>query len=285
MAGGSGRRRFDVQLFEWTLNLSDRIHRDARIARRRIDVAMAEQSLNDANIDLLFQQMRREAVSQRVHGDIFIEAGRLGSVVEDPLQRSGGNRLQRIGAGKEPMGRLGSLSIVAKDAEQLLGEHHVAILASFAVTDGDDHAGAVNIATGESDEFGHAQAGGVDGDKGRAHLQIADGLQEPPDLFTGENGGQGVLPSGVRNLIDNVFLPERLSVEKPQRPHDRIDRSRLEFACNKMKVIGAHIFQAELVRRASMISAESGNSGDIDILGIRRHVANLHIVDHALAQW
>ena len=47
---------------------------------------MAKQSLDDANVDLLFQQMRREAVSQRVHPDIFIEAGRLGSVVEDPLQ-------------------------------------------------------------------------------------------------------------------------------------------------------------------------------------------------------
>src|SRR5450759_3112008 len=56
-------------------------------------------------------------MSQRVHGDILIEAGRLGSVMEDPLQRSSGNRLQRIGAGKEPMGRLGSLPIVAQDAE------------------------------------------------------------------------------------------------------------------------------------------------------------------------
>ena len=78
---------------------------------------MAEQSLDDANVDLLFQQMGGEAVSQRVHGDIFIEAGRFGGGVEDPLQRPGGNRLQRIGAGKEPIGRLGSLPIVAQDAE------------------------------------------------------------------------------------------------------------------------------------------------------------------------
>jgi hypothetical protein len=54
---------------------------------------------------------------QRVHGDIFIEAGRLGGGVEDPLQRPGGNRLQRIGAGKEPMGRPGSLPIAAQDTE------------------------------------------------------------------------------------------------------------------------------------------------------------------------
>ena len=63
MAAGSSRRRFEVQLFEWALNLPDRIHRDAGIAGRRIDVAMAEQSLDDANVDLLFQQMRREAVA------------------------------------------------------------------------------------------------------------------------------------------------------------------------------------------------------------------------------
>ena len=113
--------------------------------------------------------------------------------------------------------------------------------------DGDDHAGAVNIATGQSDEFGHAQAGGVDGDKGRAHLQITDGLQQPLDLFAGENGGQGVRPPGVWNLIDNVFLSERLSVEKAQRPHDRIDRSRLEVAGDKMQVIISDILQAKLV--------------------------------------
>jgi hypothetical protein len=68
IAAGSGWRRFHVQLFKWALNLPDRIHRDAGIARRRIDVAMAEQSLNDANVDLLFQKMRREAVSQRSAG-------------------------------------------------------------------------------------------------------------------------------------------------------------------------------------------------------------------------
>ena len=114
--------------------------------------------------------------------------------------------------------------------------------------DGDDHAGAVNIATGESDEFGNAQAGGVDGDKGRPHLQITNGLQQPFDLFARENGGQGVRPPGVGNLIDNVFLSERLSVEKTQRSHDRIDRSRLEFARDKVQVIITDIFQAKLVR-------------------------------------
>lgn len=113
--------------------------------------------------------------------------------------------------------------------------------------DGDDNACAVNIATGQSDEFGHAQAGGVDSNKGRAHLQITDGLQEPFDLFAGENGGQRVRPPGVRNLIDNVFLSERLSVEEPQRPHDWVDRSRLEVAGDKMQVIITDILQAKLV--------------------------------------
>ncbi len=95
--------------------------------------------------------------------------------------------------------------------------------------DGDDHAGTVDVATGQRDEFGDAQAGSVDSDEGRAHLQITDSLQEPLDLFAGENGGQGVRQPGVWNLIDNVFLSECLPVEEPQRPHDRVDRSRLEF--------------------------------------------------------
>jgi hypothetical protein len=62
---GSGRwHRFDVQQFERALNLPDRVDRDARIARRRIDVAMTGQVLNDA--DALLQKMRGETVPQRM---------------------------------------------------------------------------------------------------------------------------------------------------------------------------------------------------------------------------
>src|ERR1700677_1182783 len=46
-----------VQEFERTLNLSDSVDRHARIFCRRRYVTMAQQILNDANIDALLQEM------------------------------------------------------------------------------------------------------------------------------------------------------------------------------------------------------------------------------------
>ena len=58
-----------IKQLERALDLSDRVDRDPRVARGRVDVAMAEQVLDHTNIDALLQQMRGEAVAQRVRGD------------------------------------------------------------------------------------------------------------------------------------------------------------------------------------------------------------------------
>src|SRR4029434_274179 len=69
IAGASIRRcRCHVQEFERALNLPDHVDRNARIAHGRLDVPMAEQVLDHANIDALFEYMGRKTMSQRVDG-------------------------------------------------------------------------------------------------------------------------------------------------------------------------------------------------------------------------
>ncbi len=60
-----GRRCLDqapAKPLQGTCDFADRVDGDARIERRRLQLGVAEQDLNHANVDVLFQQMRGEAV-------------------------------------------------------------------------------------------------------------------------------------------------------------------------------------------------------------------------------
>ena len=62
-------RRHDLQRqsVERAPRRPDRVGRDLRIARRRRQIVMTEQNLNDPDVGSAFQEMRREAMAQRVN--------------------------------------------------------------------------------------------------------------------------------------------------------------------------------------------------------------------------
>jgi hypothetical protein len=64
-----GRHDFQCQPIERALRLPDKPVRDPRVARRARQVGMAQQHLNDADIGAALQQMRGEAMPQRMHRD------------------------------------------------------------------------------------------------------------------------------------------------------------------------------------------------------------------------
>src|ERR1700674_3435123 len=51
-----------------------------------------------------------------------------------------------------------------------------------------------------------------------------------------------------------------------------------------MNLKGAHVFQAEAIRRASKISAELRDGVDVGSLCRRRQIADRHVLDHATTQ-
>ena len=63
------------------MDVADRIGRDLRIARRRVELGMSEQHLDHANIDILLQEMGGEAVPQRMRRCVLLDPGRLRSRV------------------------------------------------------------------------------------------------------------------------------------------------------------------------------------------------------------
>ncbi len=84
------------------------------VTRRGIELATLQQYLDHPDIDLLFQQVGREAMPQRVQGDPLVDVGGLLGVVKDAAQLAGGQRIGRVLSWKQPA----------------MGQHHALLPAS-----------------------------------------------------------------------------------------------------------------------------------------------------------
>src|SRR5271165_2379552 len=71
---------------EWAHHLADRACGDAGVERCRVELRMAGKYLNDADIDILLQEMSRKAVPQRVHGNTLVNLCQLGRRMADAVQ-------------------------------------------------------------------------------------------------------------------------------------------------------------------------------------------------------
>src|SRR5215475_8650425 len=98
-AAASGGRRHD-EVLDWTLDLADGASGDLGVERRRVELLVAEQHLNHADVDLLLQEMGGEAVPQRVEGDAFADPGRLRREVAGAIELAWRQRVDAIAAWK-----------------------------------------------------------------------------------------------------------------------------------------------------------------------------------------
>ena len=115
---------------------------------------------------------------QGMHGDVFAETGCFRSLAANPLQLPRRDMPLRIGAREQPVGRAIDLPIGPQEIEQLIGQHHVAVFASFALPHVDDHAGVIDVLDGERDQLGDPQARGVDG---RECGSVFDAVKPPAE--------------------------------------------------------------------------------------------------------
>ena len=70
-------REVRAQPLQGARDVADRVDRDAGVERRGLQFGVAEQDLDHANVDVLFEQMRREAVPQRMRRHPLGDARRL----------------------------------------------------------------------------------------------------------------------------------------------------------------------------------------------------------------
>ena len=118
---------------------------------------MPQKILNDADIDALLQQMRGKAMAKRVHSHGLSKAGCIGRLPTSALNSAAGHwRLVILTREEAGDGWLGALEVIAQDYQQLRGQHDVAILAAFGLTNMDHHALAVDIGGRELHDLGDA---------------------------------------------------------------------------------------------------------------------------------
>src|SRR3974390_312322 len=132
-----------------------------------------EQHLDDADVFLLFEQVRGKAVAQGMHRDALVKTGRASRRVHRTVQLARTHRIYRVLSGKQPPS-IGHLALApghavpgAQALEHHRGEHRVAILAALASLNAQYHALAVYIAHLQPDHLtgtqprpvGHRQSG------------------------------------------------------------------------------------------------------------------------------
>ena len=103
--GSGGRRDLQPQPVERARRPADRAGRDLGVARRGLQVAVAEQGLDDADVGAALQQMRGEAVPQRVHRHPLVQPGCGAGGAAGGMQRGRVQRVLRIAAGEQPVRR------------------------------------------------------------------------------------------------------------------------------------------------------------------------------------
>src|SRR5271157_4578825 len=121
---------------------ADRACGDARVKRRRVELGVAEQHLDDTDVDILLQKMGRKTVPQRVQGDALVDLCQLGGHVADAVQLARGHGIDRVLTRKQPSARPADAPPLAQDIEQHRRKHCEAILAPLALLDAEQHASA-----------------------------------------------------------------------------------------------------------------------------------------------
>ena len=82
------------------------------------------------------------------------------------------------------------LPVGAQQLQQMRREHHVSVLAPFALLDADDHAGAVDVRDLERDHLAGAQARAIGHAQRRPVLEAGRGFQETSDFLRAQDDGQ-----------------------------------------------------------------------------------------------
>ena len=254
------------------------MRRDPRVARRRRQILVAEQNLDDADVDAAFQEMRREAVPQDMNAHPLVDTGGRARRTASGVQDGGLDRFVLVAPGKQKALGSRQTPITAQDAEQLLGQHDVAFLTALAALDPHDHPVAVYVDDLEARHLRNPQTRRIGGGQCDAGLEVGDRFEKPNDLVAAQHRRQFARLAGVGDPFRDVVLAERHAVKETQRADDLVERGPGNALGGQMNLKGADILQPQTVRGSIKISAELRNRVDVGSLGRRRKIADRHIL-------
>src|SRR3954452_6834818 len=195
---------------------ADGVGGDTRIERRGLELGVPEQHLDHADVDVLLQQVSREAVAQRVRRDPLGDLGPLSGGMDGPVELTRGERVDWVLSGEQPDPRAGDPPPVPQEVEQLRREHRKAIPASLALLDPEQHAPGIDVADLERYDLGDAQARAIGGTQGSLVLRPRRRLQEAHDLFEAQDDGHLARLGDERQRFGHRGPVHRDGEEEPQ---------------------------------------------------------------------
>ena len=265
-------------------HFADRACGHARVKRRRVELGVAEQHLDDTDIDILLQKMGRKAVPQRVQGDALVDLRQLGRHVADAVQLACGHGVDRVLAWKQPGARPADAPPLAQDIEQHRRQHCEAILAPLALLDAEQHARAIDIGDLQRDNLGGPEPRAIGDAQRRLILGAGRRIEQAGDFILGQHRGQlpGLLDAEQR--LAKLVPVERDAEEEPKRSHGRVHAGCAKRALNKMEAVEPQILRRRRLGGAADERRKVLDAADVVLLRLLSEMARGHVVDHALTK-
>src|ERR1017187_10167997 len=132
-----------------------------------LQIAVAEENLDGAQVGAGLQQMGRKAVTKGMRMKRFANAGAFSSFATGVPAYPGTDRIvggMPLAAWKQPCNRFAGQPAImlSQFVEQMGAEHHVAVLAARAVMNMEDHALAIDIGEFQACQLGPPYSGGIE---------------------------------------------------------------------------------------------------------------------------
>ena len=174
---------------------------------------------------------------------------------------------------------------LAQQGQQIGREHGVAIAATLATLDPEQHALAVDVGDLERRDLRHAQAGAIGDRKGGLMLEAGGRVEQPRHLVAAQHHGQVAGMRRPDQLARQVGPIDGLREEEPQRRHDAVHGRRRHAGLALLDLEPAHVIGRRRVRRAPQERGEASDVANVVVLCRSREPAHVHVVDQTLAQW
>jgi hypothetical protein len=141
------------QFVERTDHGTHRARGNLGVERGCVEPAVANQSLDHADIDAVFQQMGHEAMPQRERADPLGDLRGLRCLDDDAMQVPDADRLRRMSARAQPalsrhVAACTDLPPLGQQGQRIRREYGIAIPTTFATLDAEQLAFAVDAAGG-----------------------------------------------------------------------------------------------------------------------------------------
>lgn len=176
---------------------------------------LSEQHLDHPDVATVLQHMGGEAVSQGVRADLLGQSRRFGRGPAGGMLHLHINRFVAT-AKKQQVIRMHQAPVSPQDTEKLRREHDGSVLGTFAMTDLDQHAIAVDIRDFQTDYLGGTQAPSIGRCQCRACLQRRHHLKKTRDIVGTRDHLQFAWRAQIGNPFAESCTVQRHAIEEAQ---------------------------------------------------------------------